>query len=119
MKNLIRLEEFTKIFFAYWLSIEIGYAWWVFFAWLLVPDLSMIGYVINTQVGAWLYNFVHHQMVAIVVGVIGYYLEITSLELAGIVLFGHSAMDRAFGYGLKHEDSFIHTHLGLIGKANK
>jgi hypothetical protein len=34
----------------------------------------------------------------------------------GIVLLGHSSMDRFFGYGLKHFDGFNYTHLGQIGK---
>jgi hypothetical protein len=39
------------------------------------------------------------------------------LQLAGIILFTHSSMDRVFGYGLKYPDSFNNTHLGPIGKA--
>lgn len=31
-------------------------------------------------------------------------------------LFSHSAMDRIFGYGLKHENGFKFTHLREIGK---
>ena len=34
----------------------------------------------------------------------------------GIILFGHSSMDRFFGYGLKYENGFKFTHLGEIGK---
>ncbi|MFN3866237.1 MAG: DUF4260 family protein, partial [Demequina sp.] len=29
----------------------------------------------------------------------------------------HVGVDRALGYGLKHADSFRHTHLGWIGRA--
>ncbi|HAJ82706.1 MAG TPA: DUF4260 domain-containing protein, partial [Zunongwangia profunda] len=32
------------------------------------------------------------------------------------ILFGHSAMDRIFGYGLKYEDNFKNTHMGWFGK---
>jgi len=31
-------------------------------------------------------------------------------------MFGHSSMDRMFGYGLKTEEGFKYTHLGMIGK---
>jgi hypothetical protein len=119
MKSLIKIEELAKMFFSYWLSIQMDYAWWVFLVWLLAPDLSMLGYLINTKVGAWLYNVVHHQAAAISIGVFGFYLDISSLVIAGIVLFGHSAMDRAFDYGLKYEDEFKHTHLGWIGKERR
>jgi hypothetical protein len=36
------------------------------------------------------------------------------MQLAGVILFGHSSMDRIFGYGLKYSDSFQHTHLGML-----
>ena len=36
--------------------------------------------------------------------------------LAGLIIYGHSSMDRALGYGLKFGDHFQHTHLGWIGK---
>jgi hypothetical protein len=116
MNALIKLEELAKMLFAWWLSLQTGNAWWLFFVWLLAPDFSMIGYVVNAKFGAWLYNLAHHQAVAIIIGLLGVYLGSNSLQFAGIVLFGHSAMDRAFGYGLKYEDNFKHTHLGMIGR---
>jgi hypothetical protein len=39
------------------------------------------------------------------------------LQLVGLILLGHSSLDRVFGYGLKYADSFRHTHLGWIGRA--
>jgi len=36
-----------------------------------------------------------------------------------IILFGHSSMDRIFGYGLKTNQGFKFTHLGTIGNKNK
>ena len=38
------------------------------------------------------------------------------VQLVGIILFSHSAMDRAMGYGLKFDKGFKFTHLGEIGK---
>jgi hypothetical protein len=38
------------------------------------------------------------------------------LLLAAAILLGHSSLDRAVGYGLKHADNFQHTHLGWIGQ---
>jgi hypothetical protein len=34
----------------------------------------------------------------------------------GIVLFGHSSLDRMLGFGLKYKEGFGFTHLGKIGK---
>ena len=118
MKLLIALEEFAKLIATYLASLWFGYDWWVFFALLLLPDLSMIGYVINTRVGAVLYNLAHHQAVAVAVFVVGYVVGPDWLIISGLVLFGHSAMDRMLGYGLKYPDAFKHTHLGWIGAAH-
>ncbi len=116
MNLLLKLEDAAKFAAAYALSLYLGYSWWLFFAWLLAPDLSMIGYAINTKIGAQLYNMVHHQGMAIVILAIGLYFVFPPLTFAGIVLFGHSAFDRMLGYGLKYPDDFKHTHLGWIGK---
>ncbi|WP_222867763.1 DUF4260 family protein [Sphingobacterium phlebotomi] len=55
-----------------------------------------------------------------VIGVVGFsrgvLLPDPGIVLAGIILFGHSAMDRIFGYGLKYGDDFKHTNLGWIGR---
>ncbi len=100
MKTLISIEETGKLVATYLGSLYIGYAWWVFPSLLLVPDLSMVGYLVNPRVGAWLYNFFHHQALAIAVGLAGVLLGLQPLQLAGLVLFGHSAMDRDLGFGL-------------------
>lgn len=116
MKALVRLEEWTKFLLTYIASLYIGYDWWIFPAFLLAPDLGMLGYLLNNRTGAWTYNLLHHQTLAILVGLSGFILTIPALQLAGLILFGHSAMDRALGYGLKYTDSFQHTHLGWIGR---
>jgi hypothetical protein len=46
----------------------------------------------------------------------GSYLQNEVLQLGGIILFGHSSMDRMFSYGLKTFQGFKFTHLGEIGK---
>ena len=102
--------------FAMYLFNGLGMSWWWFTAFLFVPDLSMIGYLANPKVGALLYNFIHHKALAIIVYLAGIYFKNTSLQFTGIILFAHSSMDRVMGYGLKYQDSFNNTHLGIIGK---
>lgn len=116
MKALLKLEDLAELLLSVFLFTRLDFSWWWYPALILVPDLSMLGYVINTRVGAGLYNLVHHKGTGIVVGIIGLVLANQQLLLAGIILFGHSAMDRVFGYGLKYSDDFKHTHLGEIGK---
>ncbi len=119
MKRLLQLEQAALLVACYYTSLQLGYAWWLFFALLLLPDLSMVGYAINNKWGAVLYNLFHHQGVAALVIGIGWYVVHPALLLAGVILLGHSAMDRVFGYGLKYASSFQDTHLGKIGRPVK
>lgn len=116
MKNTLRLEELAMFALALYLNSFLPFAGWVFWALLLAPDLSMLGYLVNTRVGAITYNLIHHKALAIALYIAGYFLTIHELTLAGVVLLAHSSMDRVFGYGLKYADDFKHTHLGWIGK---
>lgn len=116
MKQLLKLEELGQFLLSIFLFTQLDYAWWIFPACLLLPDLSMLGYLVNPKIGAHLYNFFHHKLVAIGVLMVGFIGELPLLSLIGVILFAHSAMDRMFGYGLKFNDHFQHTHLGWIGK---
>ncbi len=116
MKTLIKVEEAAQFALSIFLFTQLPFAWWVYPALLLVPDVSMIGYAFNNKAGAFMYNLFHHKALAIMIGVIGFYLGTDFILLAGIILFGHSSMDRMFGYGLKFNTGFGDTHLGEIGK---
>jgi hypothetical protein len=116
MKTLLKLEDLAELALSVFAFSHLDFAWWWFPAFILLPDLSMTGYLINTRAGAVLYNLFHHKGVGIAVGVAGYMLGQEAVIFAGIILFGHSAMDRLFGYGLKYSDDFKNTHLGKIGK---
>jgi hypothetical protein len=117
MKSLIRLEELSFGILAFAVFVSLGFAWWLFLVLLLLPDLSMIGYGISPRIGAILYNIVHHRALSVALFVAGSLLATPWMQAAALVLFGHSSFDRALGYGLKYEDSFQHTHLGMIGEA--
>lgn len=119
MKTIIKLEEIGMLGLSIYAFSLLNFEWWWFPVLILAPDISMVGYIVNTSVGALIYNFVHHKGVACVVLLIGFYFNLPIVELAGIILFGHSSMDRLFGYGLKYADDFKHTSLGWIGKENK
>lgn len=119
MKILISLEETALFAAAYAGALYLGFTWWLFLALLLAPDLSMIGYAAGNKVGAFLYNLAHHKGVALAVFAFGLLNGSREWMFAGLLLLGHSAMDRIFGYGLKYNDDFKHTHLGWIGKTDK
>lgn len=119
MNILLQLEELGQFLLSIVLFSQLEYAWWVFPACILLPDLSMIGYLFNPKTGAQLYNLFHHKLLAIIILILGFWFHSSLLLLAGIILFGHSAMDRIFGYGLKFNDNFKHTHMGWIGEKGK
>lgn len=119
MKNIIKAEELAMFVLGIYLFSTLGLEWWWFLVLILLPDISMIGYAFGNKIGAYSYNFFHHKAIAIVVYLIGIYVNNTTIQLIGIILFSHSAMDRMFGYGLKYNTSFHDTHLGKIGKGYK
>ena len=114
MKTLLKIEELAQFLLAIVLFAQLPYAWWWFPALLLLPDLSMLGYLVNPQIGAYGYNLFHHKALAIAVGTTGLLLHQPELMLTGVILFAHACMDRVAGYGLKFTDGFKHTHLGTL-----
>lgn len=118
MKTLLRLENLGLFILSIYLFSLLDFPWWAFPACLLLPDLSMIGYAFGNKFGAMLYNFFHHQLLAVVVYLIGIYFHSEWLQFIGIILLAHSVMDRIFGYGLKYFSDFKDTHLGKIGSSN-
>lgn len=116
MRALLNLEEAAQFLLSILLFSQLDYAWWIFPALLFLPDISIAGYAFSSRTGAIIYNLFHHKLIAVLLIAGGYIFHIPSVACAGIILFGHSAMDRVFGFGLKYPDSFSHTHLGWIGK---
>lgn len=116
MKTVLKIEELAQFILGIVLFNLLDFSWWWFPTLILIPDIGMLGYLINSRIGAATYNIFHHKGIAIGVMLAGYYLSMPILSLVGIILFSHSAMDRMFGYGLKFADSFNNTHLGTIGK---
>ena len=114
MKTLLKSEEIIQFLAAIYLFSQLNFAWWWFPALILIPDISMVGYLINPAVGAVLYNVAHHKGLGIVIGLLGLMMGNQTLMLAGIILFAHSSMDRMLGYGLKYADSFKHTNLETL-----
>ncbi|MEO8591059.1 MAG: DUF4260 domain-containing protein [Flavobacteriales bacterium] len=127
MKNLLKLEELAQFLVCLLALVMNDVPWWAYLLLALGPDIGMLGYLINARTGAFSYNLLHHKGVAVLIAACGFGSEFlnmlagtsnlaSTLLLAAIILYGHSSMDRFFGYGLKFGDHFQHTHLGWIGK---
>ena len=114
MKSILKLEELLQFALGIYLFSTLSYAWWWFLVLILLPDIGMVGYLVNTKTGALTYNVFHHKALAILIFLVGIYFEIEVMQLIGIILFSHAALDRVFGYGLKYADNFKNTHLGHL-----
>src|SRR5882724_7895158 len=107
MKTILNLEEAAMAAIGiYLLTIyNLHLSFWIWAILFFSPDIGMLGYLVNTKVGAAVYNLFHHKGIAIVLAFAGYYLHNDVMTSIGILLFAHSSFDRILGYGLKYEDS--------------
>jgi Domain of unknown function (DUF4260) len=121
MIKLLKLEELAMFALSISVIARLPYAWYWWPVWILAPDLSMLAYLGGNKIGAIGYNLVHHKGVAISIYLVGFYTGHPAMEYAGLILFGHSCMDRGMGYGLKYFSGFGDTHLGkmAVGRAPK
>ncbi len=119
MQLTIRIEEAAiTLLSIYFLSkYNLGLSVWVWISLFFSPDISMLGYLFNTRVGAITYNLFHHKGIAIAIMAAGLVLQNNLLISIGLLLLAHSSFDRMMGFGLKFSDGFNHTHLGGIGKS--
>jgi hypothetical protein len=114
MKQLLRAEYVALFLLSIYLFSTVHYPWWWYPALFLLPDIGMVGYLINSRIGAWTYNATHFLGLAALLIAAGIFLDTPILFVFGTVVLGHIALDRALGYGLKYEDSFKHTHMGNL-----
>jgi hypothetical protein len=117
MNYLLKIEELGLFLLSIFLFSQLQYSWWVFLLFILTPDIGVIGYLISPRTGSITYNLTHHKGLAVVLFVAGTIAPSQAIALTGVIMLGHSSLDRVFGYGLKLADSFNHTHLGWIGRA--
>lgn len=101
IKTLIRLEEITLVILSFYLFLTLDYAWWWFPLLFFSPDVSLLSYLINKKLGATVYSFIHHKTLAVLLYIAGSFVQLPALQLAGVVLFGHSSFDRALGFELQ------------------
>lgn len=118
MKSILKAEEMAmlamSVYGLYFLKAE----WWYYLILLIGPDISMIGYLAGNKIGAVCYNIFHHKAIGVILIFAGVFTGNWALNVAGLIIFGHSSMDRMLGYGLKYAEGFKFTHLGSIGKTD-
>ena len=111
---LLRLEGAAALAGALTLYAYHGYNWWVFALLLLVPDLSIAGYVAGTQVGSLVYNLIHTYTLPLVLALISFVADLPlGLQLA-LIWLAHISMDRTLGLGLKYATTSKDSHLSRV-----
>jgi len=90
--------------------------WWLYPLLLLVPDVFMVGYLANTKIGALFYNLGHSYFAPALMILLSWRAGSSFALAIGIIWLGHIGWDRFFGYGLKYDTDFRHTHLGDLNK---
>ena len=117
VRGWLRLEGVAAFVAGLALYGWLGAPWLAVLPLLLLPDVSMVGYLRSPRLGALTYNVVHNWAAGL--GVLGLGLATGSVPISvlGAILIAHVGMDRALGYGLKLPTSFQDTHLGRIGRA--
>jgi hypothetical protein len=117
MKLLLKLEQLGIMAFFSLLYFHLyPDNWGLFLALFFAPDISFLLYLVSTKAGAIAYNLLHHQGILAVILIFAYLTHSEILIKISLIFLAHSTFDRVAGYGLKHFDSFQHTHLGWIGK---
>ncbi len=86
-------------------------SWVLFAALILVPDLSMAGYVAGVRPGAALYNLVHTLTGPLALLAYALLTAHPGLLPFGLIWTAHIGADRMLGFGLKYPTTFKDTHL--------
>ena len=116
IRSWLRVEGVAAFIAGLALFGWLGGPWLLVIPFLLLPDLSAVGYLRSPRVGAFTYNLIHNWAIGLGVLGLGVAADSTPLLIAGAVLVAHTGMDRAVGYGLKLPTSFHDTHLGRMGR---
>jgi hypothetical protein len=113
VKTILRLEALLIMVGAIVFYTKLGGNWRMFALLFFVPDLSMLGYLINRSLGAAVYNVGHSYVSPAVLVLLGLILALPPLYSLALIWVAHIGFDRMLGFGLKYATGFGDTHLGL------
>ncbi|MFM7332089.1 MAG: DUF4260 domain-containing protein [Brachymonas sp.] len=114
LRWILRLEALALLVISAWAYSRWGGSWTQFALYFLLPDVALLGYLVNPRVGALAYNLTHSSLgafAALAWGVLA--TQPLALSIA-LIWFVHIGFDRAMGYGLKYSAGFGFTHLGVL-----
>ncbi|HSA84291.1 MAG TPA: DUF4260 domain-containing protein [Patescibacteria group bacterium] len=111
VKKILYIEGAAVFIASLYFYHQTGGNWIMFALLILLPDLSILGYLKNKKIGAFIYNLIHNYILAPLIILIGLYIDQILLVHLGLILTSHVGMDRMLGLGLKYSNKFKNTHL--------
>ena len=114
VKKFLSIEGLVFFLFSLYFYQVLHGNWFVFIPLFFVPDVFMLGYLVNKQLGAILYNVGHTYITSATVLTIGLLLQNNTIILGVLILIAHISIDRTIGYGLKYSTGFKDTHLQKV-----
>lgn len=111
---ILRLESAAIAVACVYLYHLLGYSWKLFGMLILIPDVSIAGYLLRNQVGALCYNLLHNMVFPVALAFFAYFTYSYELYPIALIWFTHIHIDRTLGIGLKTTKGFQQTHLGKI-----
>jgi len=111
---LLRVEGAALLALSALLYTLGGMSCTLFLLLVLAPDLSMLGYLKSSRVGALSYNLGHTYLPPAVLVAFGALAGRPLYVSLGLIWFAHIGFDRMMGFGLKYPTGFGDTHLGRI-----
>ncbi len=118
VKAVLRLEGLAVLLAALVAYQHAGFAWSTFAWFILLPDLSFLGYLAGPRLGALSYNLAHSYTGPVLCLAAAIGLGMPLALCAALIWLAHIGVDRSLGYGLKYAQGFGFTHLGRVGKAS-
>jgi hypothetical protein len=108
---ILRTEGLIELMVAVSAYRYFGGSWTLFALLFLVPDLSMLGYLVNRRFGARLYNIGHTYISSTLLALCGLAFATPLFYSLALIWAAHIGFDRMVGYGLKYPTGFKTTHL--------
>ncbi|VTU14236.1 hypothetical protein RA8CHR_00488 [Variovorax sp. RA8] len=115
VRILLRLEGLAVLAAAVAAYVDLGASWGAFAMLFLLPDLSFLGYLAGSRVGASAYNMAHSYIGPVALLGLGLVGDMPAAVALGLIWSAHIGLDHALGYGLKYGSEFGVTHLGRVG----
>jgi hypothetical protein len=110
---LLRLEALLTL-----AVVDIAYQhfypgrWGVFALLFLVPDLSLLGFMLSRgRLAAAIYNLAHNCVLPLALGLSAWHWGWRLGGQLALIWVAHIAFDRVLGYGLKFPGEFKFTHI--------